>query len=51
MKTYELTVAVVYCPPRHNIKEDNFYEFFRTLGNDSSQGVITTARTHYGDLV
>jgi hypothetical protein len=23
----------VYCPPRYNIKEDNFYEFFRTLGN------------------
>lgn len=33
MKTYELTVAAVYCPPRHNIKEDNFYEFFQTLGN------------------
>jgi hypothetical protein len=32
MKTYELTVAAVYCPPRHN-EEDNFYEFFRTLGN------------------
>jgi hypothetical protein len=33
MKTYELTVAAVYCPPRHNIKEENFNEFFRTLGN------------------
>jgi hypothetical protein len=27
MRTYELTVAAVYCPPRHNTKEDNFYEF------------------------
>ncbi|PNF38784.1 RNA-directed DNA polymerase from mobile element jockey [Cryptotermes secundus] len=33
MKAYELTVAAVYCPPRHNIKEESFYEFFRTLGN------------------
>jgi hypothetical protein len=35
MKTYELAVAAVYCPPRHNIKEENFFEFFRTLGNKS----------------
>jgi exonuclease III len=33
MKTYEIAVAEVYCPPRHNIKEKNFFEFFRTLGN------------------
>jgi hypothetical protein len=33
MKTYELAVAVVYCPPRHNIKEENFFKFFQTLGN------------------
>jgi hypothetical protein len=33
MKTYEVTVAAVYCPPRHNTKEDKFYEFFRTVGN------------------
>jgi hypothetical protein len=33
MKIYELTVAAVYCSPRHNTKEDNFNEFFRTLGN------------------
>jgi hypothetical protein len=32
MKTYEIAVAAVYCPPRHNIKEENF-EFIRTLGN------------------
>jgi hypothetical protein len=33
MKTYEIAVAAVYCPPRHNIKEENFFEFFRTLEN------------------
>jgi hypothetical protein len=33
MKTYEIAVAAVYCPPTHNIKEENFLEFFRTLGN------------------
>jgi hypothetical protein len=33
MKTYEKAVAAVYCPPRHNIKEENVLEFFRTLGN------------------
>jgi exonuclease III len=51
MKTYELAVAVVYCPPRHNIKEENFLEFFQTLGISSSQEVITTVKTHSGDLV
>jgi hypothetical protein len=33
MKTYEKAVAVVYYPPRHNIKEEKVLEFFRTLGN------------------
>jgi exonuclease III len=33
MKTCEIAVAAVYCPPRYNIKEENFFEFFRTLGN------------------
>jgi hypothetical protein len=26
-------VATVYCPPGHNIKEENFFKFFHTLGN------------------
>jgi hypothetical protein len=26
MKTYELAVAAVHCPPRHNIKEENFFD-------------------------
>jgi hypothetical protein len=33
MKTYERAVAVVYCPPRHNIKQKNFFEFFQSLGS------------------
>jgi hypothetical protein len=33
MKTYEIAVAAVYCPPRHNINVENFFELFRTLGN------------------
>ena len=30
---YELTVSSVYCPPRLNIKEQQFAEFFSTLGS------------------
>lgn len=30
--SYELTVAAVYCPPRHIMKKENFNEFFQTLG-------------------
>ena len=29
---YEITVAAVYCPPRHNLKQEHFEEFFQTLG-------------------
>lgn len=28
----KLTVAAIYCPPRHSIKEDQFCHFYRTLG-------------------
>jgi hypothetical protein len=28
MSQYELTVAAVYCPPKHNIKQKNFKYFF-----------------------
>lgn len=30
---YDMTVAAVYCPPRHNIKKNDFQEYFQTLGN------------------
>jgi hypothetical protein len=29
---YELTIAAVYCPPRHNIKKEDYRNFFSTLG-------------------
>lgn len=29
---FEMSVAAVYCPPRHNIKKDHFKDFFQTLG-------------------
>ena len=29
---YEITVAAVYCPPRHNLKQEYFEAFFQTLG-------------------
>ena len=29
---YETTVAAVYCPPKHNLKEEQFQTFFQTLG-------------------
>jgi exonuclease III len=29
---YELTISAVYCPPRHNIKKEQFEHFFCTLG-------------------
>lgn len=28
----DLTVSAVYCPPRHNIRRNDFIEFFNTLG-------------------
>jgi len=29
---YKITIAAVYCPPRHNLKEGHFKAFFQTLG-------------------
>jgi hypothetical protein len=29
---HELTIAAVYCPPRHNLKQEHFEAFFQTLG-------------------
>ena len=28
-----LTISALYCPPRHNIKQEQFEHFFHTLGN------------------
>jgi len=29
---YKITIAAIYCPPRHNLKEEHFKAFFQTLG-------------------
>ena len=29
---YKITIAAVYCPRRHNLKEEHFKAFFQTLG-------------------
>jgi hypothetical protein len=29
---YAITITTVYCPPRHNLKQDHFATFFQTLG-------------------
>jgi len=29
---YEITIAAVYCPPRHNLIKEQFETFFQTLG-------------------
>jgi exonuclease III len=28
----DITIAAVYCPPRHNLKAEHFEAFFQTLG-------------------
>jgi len=35
---YKITVAAVYCPPRHNLKKEHFEAFFLTLGPKSLAG-------------
>lgn len=32
-KHKELSIAAVYCPPRNNLKKENFQEFFEMLGS------------------
>jgi hypothetical protein len=29
---YEITITVIYCPPRHNLKKEHFETFFQMLG-------------------
>jgi exonuclease III len=29
---HKITIAAVYCPPRHNLQEEHFKTFFQTLG-------------------
>jgi exonuclease III len=30
---YELTISSVYCPPKHNVKQEQFEQYFSTLGH------------------
>lgn len=30
---YDLTISAVYCPPRHNLKKEDYQRFFQTLGS------------------
>ena len=32
MFLYKITIGAVYCPPRHNLKEEHFKAFFQILG-------------------
>jgi hypothetical protein len=52
MQTYDLTIVAVYCPPRHNIKEENFLEFFQTLGNKFiARGDFNSKNTLWGSCL
>jgi hypothetical protein len=31
--TGETTVSAIYCPPKHHKRYDDYYRFFKTLGN------------------
>jgi exonuclease III len=48
---HEIAIAAVYCPPRHNLKEEHFAAFFRTLSPRFIAGGRTlTASILSGDL-
>lgn len=32
MASYDLIISAVYCPPKHNLKMDEYKDFFETLG-------------------
>lgn len=49
LSSYDLTIAAVYCPPRHNIKKDEFDDFFSTLGPKFiAGGDYNSKHTSYG---
>jgi len=45
---YEITVAAAYCPPKYNLKKEQFQTFFQTLGPKVIAGATTRANTLYG---
>lgn len=46
-KRYSLTVAAIYCPPRHTIDEDKYIRFFQTLGERFVLGGDFNAKNTY----
>ena len=45
----DITIAAVYCPPRHNLKEEHFAAFFQTLGpRFLAVGDFNSKRTLWG---
>lgn len=46
---YPLTIAGIYCPPRHAIKKEEYYDLFACLGNRFIIGGDLNAKnTHWG---
>lgn len=46
-KQYSLTVAAIYCPPRHTIDKDKYFRFFQTLGERFVLGGDFNAKNTY----
>lgn len=45
----DIVISSVYCPPRYNISDSNFIEFFKTLGNKFiAAGDYNAKHTHWG---
>lgn len=47
-KRYKLTIASIYCPPRHIIKRDKDITFFKIKETNSFLGVTSTLKTPTG---
>jgi len=46
---YKITIAAVYCPPRHNLKEEHLKASFQTLGpRFLAGGDFNSKHTHWG---
>jgi len=44
-----LTIAAIYCPPKHTIKAEKFWHFYATLGHHFlGDGDYNTKHTHWG---
>lgn len=48
-KKYSISVVGIYCPPKHKLKEDDYLEFFKRLGNKFVIGGDFNAKNiHWG---